>query len=287
MCRLLGWVADEPITAREAIGDEGLAALLWLASLHSDGWGIAYDDGDGLETERSTERADTDPAFTRAVTTRATRVGIVHLRWATPGLPVQLANTHPFRRGSDTFAHNGAIYPVDRLDTMLSRSGLAELGGTTDSEHYFLAIETALDEPRTSLDAAVSKVTGRLFRDFEPSSLNALIATPKALGAISCHDPAAAPNAGASTRGAAADVAALDPRQYFDLHYRPLPHAVVVASSGIPPADSAPWQVIPNHTMLVIDRATLHTRPVPLSSGLTPVRAPAPADPGRPVRRGA
>jgi len=93
-----------------------------------------------LVVDRSTSRTDTDPAFTAATTARATRAGVVHLRWATPGLPVELRNTHPFRYGTQAFAHNGAIYPVERRDEVVSAPWQDRLQGTTDSERYFLAV---------------------------------------------------------------------------------------------------------------------------------------------------
>ena len=46
-------------------------------------------------------------------------LGLVHLRWATPGLGIGHPNSHPFRFGPYTFAHNGAIHPQDRLGEML------------------------------------------------------------------------------------------------------------------------------------------------------------------------
>jgi len=268
MCRLLGWVAREPVTLRDVLGGEALTAFRGLARLHADGWGIAYDGTDGLVVERSTSRADTDPAFTAATTARATRAGLVHLRWATPGLPVELRNTHPFRYGRQAFAHNGAIYPVERRDEIVSAPWQDRLQGTTDSERYFLAVLAELDEPVTDVATAVSRVTGRLAREFQPSGLNALLHTPTALYAVSCHDPAAAPSAAPPAPGSTAEIAAVDAATYFDLQYRVTPDAVVVASSGFIPPDVDGWQLLPNDTALVIDRTTLATRQVPLGSGL-------------------
>ncbi len=267
MCRLLGWVAQEPITAREAIGEDGLAALIKLASLHADGWGIAYDGVNGPVVEKSTQRADTDPAFLAAVTTHKSQVGILHLRWATPGLPVAFENTHPFLHHSDYFAHNGAIYPVDQLDIMLSEEKRSQLRGTTDSEHYFIALQAALDQPGVDAPTAISSVTSKLARDFRPSSLNALMATQTALHAVSCHDPKAAPNPGAPVGGTSAETAAFEESHYFDLQYCVSPDAVVVASSGIATPE-ARWHPLPNDTLLVIQRGNLATQQFPLHSGL-------------------
>jgi len=155
MCRLLGWAARRPVTARELLGEESLAALRRLARQHADGWGMAAEEADGLRVRRSTARADTDPAFTAATTAVASRAAVVHLRWATPGLPVELRNTHPFRSGSWAFAHNGAVRPVHRLGEILRPPWQARLQGTTDSERYFLAVLAELGETGTDLEFQV------------------------------------------------------------------------------------------------------------------------------------
>jgi len=268
MCRLLGWAARTPVTAREVLGSDGLAAFWRLSRLHADGWGMADDGADGHFLQRSTARADTDPAFASATTGRVTRTAIVHLRWATPGLPVELPNTHPFRHDGRAFAHNGAIYPVESLGQILSPPWEERLQGTTDSERYFLAVLAELAEPGTEVPSALARVTGRLTREFRPTSLNALLSTPEALYAVSCHDPATAPGATPPAVGAAVEEAVTDDATYFDVQYRATPDAVIVASSGFVPSDADGWQVLPNDTVLVIDRDSLATREVALGSGL-------------------
>lgn len=267
MCRLVGWVARRPMTVVEALGEEGVAGVHRLAALHADGWGTAtYESGDVVIT-KSTRRADLDEAFVSATTDRASEIGLLHLRWATPGLPVEPANTHPFQRGDHAFAHNGAIYPSDRLDAMLHPAMLAQLAGTTDSERYFLAVEAEL-ERGIELPQALAEVTRRVSRDFAPSSLNAVLTTPESLYAVSCHDPTAAPNYGASVSGDLAHATGHGEDPYFDLYYRVLPDAVVVVSSGIVTVTAPGWQLLPNDSVLVVDRGTLATRTVALGSGL-------------------
>lgn len=268
MCRLLGWVARTPVTAREVLHGDGLEAFRRLSHLHVDGWGMSSEGADGLVVERSTTLADTDPAFASATTGRATQTGTVHLRWATPGLPVQMQNTHPFQHREWAFSHNGAIYPVDRLDEILSPSWEQRLDGSTDSERYFLAVLAELAETGTDVPTALARVTSRLARDFGPTSLNALLHGREALYAISCHDPASAPGAAPPTVGSTAEAAVMDDSTYFDLHYRATSQAVVVASSGFVPTGADGWQVLPNDTVLVIDRDSLATRQVFLGSGL-------------------
>lgn len=261
MCRLFGWVSREPVTAREVLGDESLAAFVRLARYHADGWGAALDGADGPAVEKSTRSADTDPAFAAVLSTRATRAGLVHTRWATPGLPIELRNTHPFTYGGNVFMHNGAIYPVDRLDSILTGPWSSRLQGTTDSEKYFLAVMAEVEQSGSDWPTAIARVIGRLTRDYRPSSLNALLETPSAMYAINDHDPDAAPGSSHSTAGGRA---AVDHATHFNLHHHATDDAVIVASSGFVPADANGWGLLPNHTVLVVDKATLTTQLVTL-----------------------
>lgn len=261
MCRLLGWVAREPATAGDVLGEESLTAFLGLARYHADGWGAALDGTRGPEIQKSTLRGDTDPAFAQLLTSAATRAGVVHIRWATPGLPIDVRNTHPFSYGDTVFAHNGAIYPVEHLDALLSEPWSSRLTGTTDSEKYFLAVMAELQAVDSDLPAAIGRVVGRLTRDYRPSSLNALLETPTALLAINDHDPEAAPGSSPATSPAGATV---DPTTHFDLRHRATDEAVVVASSGFVPVGDDGWELLPNHTVLVVDKATLTTEILPL-----------------------
>jgi predicted glutamine amidotransferase len=261
MCRLLGWVSREPATAREVLGEESLAGFVRLARFHADGWGAAFDGPDGPAVEKSLRSGDTDPAFATALSSRASRTGLVHTRWATPGLPIELRNTHPFTYNGSTFMHNGAIYPVDRLDSLLTEPWSSRLQGTTDSEKYFLAIIAEREHTGTDLATAIARVVWRLTRDYRPSSLNALLDTPSAVYAISDHDPHAVMGSPLSPPERNASV---DHATHFNLYHHSTDDAVVVASSGFVPADADGWALLPNHTVLEIDKATLATSIVEL-----------------------
>jgi len=119
--------------------------------LNGDGFGVAwYADG------------DPKPVLLRSVTpawsnenlmdlARVTRSGCVlaHVRAATQGLAVAVANCHPFRRDRLTFMHNGDIggfRAIRRaLLAELSDEAFAAIGGATDSEHFFALCVDELD----------------------------------------------------------------------------------------------------------------------------------------------
>ncbi len=175
MCRLFAFVSPELSTAGAALGAGGIESMLSLARLHGDGWGWAgvREPGTAPVVNRSPLSAASDPAFDAALITPAC-AAMVHLRWATAGLPVNERNAHPFEADGIAFAHNGTIKPLDDLRALLSPESVAALTGTTDSEMYFALIREQLAHGLSLQDAA-AQVAHRLRELFPLASLNALI----------------------------------------------------------------------------------------------------------------
>jgi predicted glutamine amidotransferase len=257
MCRLLGYCSREASSLAGLIGEDGLANFTGLCALHGDGWGMAWYRGTELEVRKSPLRADSEPEFDKLAREPLSDLGLVHLRWATPGLAVSDVNSHPFRYGGYVFAHNGAIHPQHRLGEMLPPSWEALLRGSTDSERYFLLIMSRLSAHDGDLVAAIADAAADIEARYEPNSLNAILLTPDRLYAVSWHDPAKVPAEKLGQRGYQSDQVAA----YFDLAYQVADEAVVVASSNWPQPG---WKPLPNHHLLVADRATLQTRVLPL-----------------------
>ena len=165
MCRLIGWVAREPVTMRELLGDEAVARLLHLSTVHCHGWGVAWRTADRLLVRKSQSQASHDPGFLDVLDSLSTTAAVVHLRLGTPGFDRLLTDTHPFSDGEWALAHNGAVAPAERVDALLTgRSGTPQ--GTTDSERWFLALrheyarldrtEPAAADPASSGTAAAA-----------------------------------------------------------------------------------------------------------------------------------
>ncbi|MGH7721249.1 MAG: class II glutamine amidotransferase [Candidatus Dormibacteria bacterium] len=274
MCRLLGWAGREPLTVAEALGDRELDAFTALSRQHADGWGMAWwaVDGNGdpraPAIEHSTTTAADDPRFAMLTTTAAGDCGLVHMRWATHGLPIVPANTHPFTHGQWTFAHNGAIHPQERWDEILPSAWIPQMRGTTDSERYFLAIVARLDGGDT-VHEAVASVVQHLFADLNPTSLNAMLLTPDALFVISAHDPTRVPSlsqtSGGTSQSSQPDTA------FYDLRYRNRADSIVVASSGFPQRAGDGWEPLANMTLLRIERGTLASSTIPLTGSSVPL----------------
>jgi predicted glutamine amidotransferase len=275
MCRILGYCASGHVSVAEVIGEAGLDAFTALSAWHRDGWGMAAQDGVGLQVSKSPLPANDDPDYRRLAEKQLGDTGLVHLRWATPGLPVEDRNSHPFAFGGFALAHNGAIHPQDRLPELLPPDWEHRLTSGTDSERYFLHIMSGLDGHggdavgrNSGQESVVKAVAGtvRHIRDgYTPNSLNAILLGPDALYAIAWHDPDRIPLESIRARNSP-EV----PELYFDLAYQQTDKAVVVASTGWPQEG---WTPLPNGSVLVVDRATLAVRVEPLLAGVSQARA--------------
>lgn len=138
MCRMFGMVATQPTSVRDLL-HEAPRSLRVLSEEHADGWGIALRHDDDWLVRRSTACAARCADFAN-VETSASLV-IAHVRKKTVG-ELALANTHPFRRGSFVFAHNGTLGNIARLEARTAHELLVGVHGTTDSERFFAFVMT-------------------------------------------------------------------------------------------------------------------------------------------------
>ena len=246
MCRLLGFVSHPPTTLRRLLGDD-LDPFTELSVKHGDGWGVATPDGDGVAVRKSTVAARRSPEFDELARGLVTDAALVHLRWATLGLPTTWDNAHPFTDGRIALAHNGSIAPPADLDDLIAPDLRQLRRGDTDSERYFLVLLTQLREHPDTADALAATVAQ--VREVGHSSLNALVLTPDALHAVCSY-----------TEQGEAEA---DEDGYYRMRYSVRDTGVVVSSSG--------WGEngtdLVNDTMLSVRRDTgaldvrpLHTR---------------------------
>ncbi len=261
MCRLLGYCARDEAAVGDLIGEEGLGALIALSELHTDGWGMAWYEGTNSEPviRKSPLRAD-EPEFEKLARQPLGDLGLVHLRWATPGLAVNDLNTHPFRYGNYAFAHNGAVHPQERLGEILPADWEAQVAGTTESERYLLLIMSRLQANGGDMVTAIADAAAQIERQFAPNSLNAILLTPRNLYGVSWHDRDKVPAAKLRERGyenRPDEIAC-----YFDLSYLATSDAVVVASTGWA-RDG--WKPLPSRHVLVVERSSLITQVLPLT----------------------
>ncbi|HET7245386.1 MAG TPA: class II glutamine amidotransferase [Streptosporangiaceae bacterium] len=254
MCRLLGYCSRGSASVAGLLTPEGLGEFTALSAYHCDGWGMAWYDGDRPHVHKSALRAEAEPDYAHMAGRALGDLGLVHLRWATPGLGIGHPNSHPFGFGPYTFAHNGAVHPQDRLGEMLPAEWEGRLAGTTDSERYLLHIMWRLEVRRGDMIAAIADTVASIAARYAVNSLNAVLLSPAKMYVISWHDPARIPADELRRRGLASTPEEVS--GYFHLACLALPDAVVVASSGWPQPG---WSMLPNNSVLAVDRATLAT----------------------------
>ena len=259
MCRLLGYVAHEPLSVIDLLGQVDFDAFSALTAVHGDGWGMAWQDPENRTLRSTTSAASAlrDPSYARLTHERLGRAGMVHLRWATPGLPVSPENTHPFVRDGYAFAHNGHISPIDRLEGLLQPAALAMLGGSTDSERYFHFVLQCIAE-RGGDEDGLRWALDVLAREFPEASLNALMLTPTHMFGVHINSRASTPIGGLRKLFASDhEFPHRHAEEYFAMDYRLTSDAVHVISSGIDPEG---WTPIPENTAASVDLSTLEIR---------------------------
>ncbi len=263
MCRLFAYAAPQNGSATSQLGDAGMARMMALAQLHADGWGwSAVNGAEGAHpiVYKSAAPAGDGAAFSEILSQEAP-AAMVHLRWATLGLPVKESNTHPFLMDGLSFEHNGSLKPISLVRSLLSDTSLNGLQGTTDSEMYFAMIRERFADGWSLEDATV--LTAHLLRrHFPTSSLNSVLLSSETL--IVVHSNAANRLAGEDLEEASQfELPAEHTEDYFALRWhRKSDGTVLVASSGL--AESH-WQAIPAETVMVVTLSDCSVRMIPIT----------------------
>ncbi|GAA4806728.1 class II glutamine amidotransferase [Streptomyces ziwulingensis] len=245
MCRLIGAVSRQPAAVRDLYADD-LAPFLDLAEEHGDGWGLAVRVPNGtVQAVKEPERAHDGLRLRSLLDTSTTDAALLHLRMASPGLPVSAANTHPFGDREMAFAHNGDFAPVGVLDTVIGPDLLATADGETDSERFYLAVRRRTDDGLDPVKALIQAADDIRSSADRFASLNCLLLTAAGLYAYTEHDPRS-------------EVISRRGEGYFGLHYRTTPDGrAVVASTGW--AQPGPeWSALPERHVLEMTPGTLN-----------------------------
>lgn len=246
MCRLMGFVSNEKTTFPEIAGSH-FSEFVALSSIHCDGWGVATIDHEEEKAHlvRAAEMAHTSSQFDSAIAASRADGGLLHLRWATAGLPVSENNSHPFVYEDFTFIHNGSIYPPNAVDAFIDPAFSWLITGETDSERYFYLMLTMIKHH--GFVEGVQKAVNTVKENADYSSINAMVMNEAQFVVVSEHDPARKPDFGLA--------------DYYELNYRKDQAGVLVASTGWPQEG---WTRLPNHHMLVVDRHEFAIQLLPL-----------------------
>ena len=147
MCELLGMSARFPAGITLSLNE--FARHGGETGPHSDGWGVAFYEGlDANVVRESIAAANSNLMSTLCGQTVESEIVVAHIRKASYG-PVELKNTHPFRRElggrAHIFAHNGHL-PGIRKSLTIGKFNAAMPIGNTDSEHAFCSLINRLSE---------------------------------------------------------------------------------------------------------------------------------------------
>jgi predicted glutamine amidotransferase len=233
MCRLLAFTSLERKSFYDVVGSD-FEKFVALSAEHKDGWGIGYE-GEVVKDIKPAQESD---LLTETGKNLETAGALLHLRLASKGITINIDNNHPFTHGTTTFMHNGTIRPSDTAEQFISQKYRELITGTTDSERFFYAVLSQIDE--LGLVEGVRK-TVNLIRDIaDYSALNIMVQTPETLIAV-CEF-----NESNKSEWSGPD--------HYELRFSARENDFLVASTGWGNTD---WQHLDNHQMLVVDRSTL------------------------------
>ena len=237
MCRLMAFSSCKTTSLPSFMGDS-FQEFIQLSNVHHDSWGLALVESGKSTITKKVETAAASKEFNEVINSASGMGGLLHFRWATPGLPVTYNNAHPFSFQDISFIHNGALSPYDAVAYLVAPQFAALKTGDTDSEQFFLFVLTEI-EKFGFVDGVKSAIT-TIKSDFQYSSINSMIMSSDFLVVTSEFDPAKIPSWA-------------EP-EYYELRYRLDSEGIAVASSGW---DQEGWTLLQNHQMLIFNRSTL------------------------------
>ncbi|MEM2739319.1 MAG: class II glutamine amidotransferase [Candidatus Bathyarchaeia archaeon] len=221
MCRLLGLIGS-------GFPSDVFRKFALLAYKgHVDGWGLVCFDGVyprvlGLYDRSILDGMDLYLSISREVLEIGSRLVIAHIRRASKGIPISIANTQPFVYGRWVFCHNGTIRDVDKLDVKLP------LNGSSDSERLFkYIIQLILDD--YDIHRALKRIHN-VIKDY--TALNFILSNGEILYAY---------------RDCKID------KDYYTLYYLRSGSYIVVCSEVLGDIDSR-WLPLENNHLLTVDR---------------------------------
>lgn len=161
MCRFLAYIGP-PVLAEDLlykpkfslIAAQSMQAEEMSVSVNGDGFGVGWYAPE-LDNEpcifRSIKPAWSDNNLRNLSKKIYSPLIFAHIRAASPGMPVEEVNSHPFQCGKIMFMHNGMVGDFKKIRRQLLRklsdTAYDAIQGSTDSEHLFGLFLNHIDDP--------------------------------------------------------------------------------------------------------------------------------------------
>jgi predicted glutamine amidotransferase len=233
MCRLLAFTSLERKSFYDVVGSD-FEKFVALSAEHKDGWGIGYE-GEVIKDLIPARESD---LLSETGKNLETAGALFHLRLASKGLTIDIDNNHPFTYGTTTFMHNGTIRPSDTAEQFINDKYRSLITGTTDSERFFYALLSQIDE--LGLVEGVRKTVNLVRAIADYSAINIMVQTPDTLIAVCEFNEA--------------NTSEWNGPDHYELRFAVRGDDFLIASTGWGNTD---WQHLDNHQMLVVNRSTL------------------------------
>ena len=234
----MGYVSPNKTSFPALVGDE-FSDFVALSSVHCDGWGLSTmnQSGSHIFVDKEVEAAAESTTFDATVAKNVADGALLHLCWATKGIPISENNTHPFFYGDYSFIHNGSIFPPDVIAPFIDPKFKSLIVGESDSERYFYLVMTEIE--KLGLVAGVKSALAIIKEHGDTTSLNCMLMNRDYFLTVSEHNTARKP-----------DWAADD---YYEIKYLPTPEGVLFASSGW---NQPGWTTLDNHHAALVHRSS-------------------------------
>ncbi len=180
MCRFLAYIGS-PVLAEDLLYKPKFSLVI-AQSMQAEEMSVTVN-GDGFGIGWYAPEIDNEPCVFRSIKPAWSDANLrnlskkiysplifAHIRAASPGMPVEEMNSHPFSCGKLMFMHNGMVGEFKRIRRQLLRSlndtAYDAITGSTDSEHMFGLFLNHIRDPFGDVSSdEIVYAMGRMFED--------------------------------------------------------------------------------------------------------------------------
>jgi predicted glutamine amidotransferase len=255
MCRLLGIYGQVDFWQEIVLGFRRQAEFGNIPPVedmepgHQDGWGMARSRRDKtamVPIIRRLGSAWESTRYRQAVTSmdEVPDVFLGHLRKASDGIPVTLANAHPFFHDGWAFIHNGTVYGAESLPRDAS---LIPTSDDSDAEYLFHYLLSALMTKPVNKGIGVTLAMAVSSLKAEYTAVNSMLSNGHDLYVISGYKKW---------------------QDYYTLHCYSLPTGVIISSQPIESSrlDPTSWSRLANNSLLRIHGSPPRIDRIPIAN---------------------